>query len=482
MKIIFVITICSALFLVSCPGVQPPIGDIGPGGGIIFFAEGGQFLEVSGFLGVHNWDNADARARGHRGGGFQNWRLPTSGELTLLYENLHQKGAGEFSNARYWGTETFPRSNRAWVLNFRNGYLSEDRVSSTHRVRAVRSFTPPLPPPPPPPPPPPATTLTIRNESSHEIADVIWNNVSFTAGANSISPGEAVARNVQAGSGFVRFAPEANPRNLRSSELVVVEGGERREFRILNSTVVVDENNVSDTLDAAVARRTTLTIRNESAHEITHVHWNNISFTSGADSIGPGTSVMMDVQAGSGFVRMRPRLNPFNLRSYQLLIVAEWQQKEFVIFNDAKIVREIDNTEGTLDSVANLRLQIGDIGPGGGTIFFAQGGQFREVTGFLGLHAAAAAIAAAQNHGGGGFDDWRIPDGGDLTLMYENLHREGLGGFADAMYWGGRVPPRNDVSHFLDFSTGILGEASSDSAPNTNTNMRVRAVRTFSVH
>ena len=31
--------------------------------------------------------------------------------------------------------------------------------------------------------------------------------------------------------------------------------------------------------------------------------------------------------------------------------------------------------------------------------------------------------------------DWRLPDKEELNLMYENLHEESLGNFADVFYW-----------------------------------------------
>jgi len=98
--------------------------------------------------------------------------------------------------------------------------------------------------------------------------------------------------------------------------------------------------------------RTTLTIRNESAHEITHVIWNNAFFTSGANSISPGTSVTMDVQAGIGFLRFRPRSNSLSLRTQLPITVAERTQTEFRIINSTIAVREGNDTADTLGVIA----------------------------------------------------------------------------------------------------------------------------------
>ena len=44
----------------------------------------------------------------------------------------------------------------------------------------------------------------------------------------------------------------------------------------------------------------------------------------------------------------------------------------------------------------------------------------------------AAKLAADLDHGG--YDDWFLPSRDELNEMYENLHEEGLGGFASALY------------------------------------------------
>ena len=88
-------------------------------------------------------------------------------------------------------------------------------------------------------------SLTIKNESAYELTDVIWNGVSF----DSIIPGGTATKSVRGGSGYVRFKPSLNPVGLRTSESVVLQDGEQKEFIILNNTLVVNEaNNNSGTL------------------------------------------------------------------------------------------------------------------------------------------------------------------------------------------------------------------------------------------
>jgi hypothetical protein len=116
------------------------IGDEGPGGGIIFFAEGGSYKECSGELGSYNWNDAIRVARNHRGGSFTDWRLPDRSELDFMYKNLKQKGLGSFGDGWYWSSSQFPNGNAG--QHFGDGGQAGFGSSQNFvfPVRAVRSF------------------------------------------------------------------------------------------------------------------------------------------------------------------------------------------------------------------------------------------------------------------------------------------------------------------------------------------------------
>jgi len=97
------------------------------------------------------------------------------------------------------------------------------------------------------------TTLTIRNESSHDIIDISWNNVTFVSDSEVIRPGASVTKGVTAGSGFVRFRPSSNFLRLRSQQLVSVTEGAKEVFFILSSTVAVKESDGSSGTFASMA-------------------------------------------------------------------------------------------------------------------------------------------------------------------------------------------------------------------------------------
>jgi TolB-like protein len=115
------------------------IGDPGPGGGIVFFAGGGKYIEVSGILGILTWSNALTTARIYKGGGYSDWRLPAKDELNLVYQNLRAKNIGNMGDTWHWSSSEFSSGN-AWIQRFSDGsqdYGGKDRSFS---VRAIRAF------------------------------------------------------------------------------------------------------------------------------------------------------------------------------------------------------------------------------------------------------------------------------------------------------------------------------------------------------
>jgi len=125
---------------------RPEIGDIGPGGGMIFYwhldEETGEYLygECSGDLGRATWGQAIIDARNYRGGGFDDWRLPDSNDSNWMYRNLKLSGIGGFANSFYWvNIERY--SADAYGFNFRNGDDFAHRRKTTQQLfRAVRLF------------------------------------------------------------------------------------------------------------------------------------------------------------------------------------------------------------------------------------------------------------------------------------------------------------------------------------------------------
>ncbi len=53
-------------------------------------------------------------------GGYDDWSLPSRDELNLMYQNLHTKGLGGFSDSYYWASSEYDGIN-VWYQNFEKG-------------------------------------------------------------------------------------------------------------------------------------------------------------------------------------------------------------------------------------------------------------------------------------------------------------------------------------------------------------------------
>jgi hypothetical protein len=82
------------------------------------------------------------------------------------------------------------------------------------------------------------------------------------------------------------------------------------------------------------------------------------------------------------------------------------------------------------------------------------------------------AAEACDNLVSGGYTDWYLPSKDELDMMYVNLHLQGLGGFANDMYWSSTENESNDAWS-QDFDGGSQFVNSKNGAP------YVRAVRAF---
>jgi uncharacterized repeat protein (TIGR02543 family) len=160
------------------------IGEVGPGGGTVFYitdgglhgleaapastewyAQWGKFgtaventylpvgygsSNTTRIVSVLNAAPADSgRAaqlcRGLTSGGYSDWFLPSREELTLMYQNLHKAALGPlggFTNTNYWSSSEYSsfQSEYAWVLAFNAGNTAYVSKKGTQRVRAIRAF------------------------------------------------------------------------------------------------------------------------------------------------------------------------------------------------------------------------------------------------------------------------------------------------------------------------------------------------------
>ncbi|MBO4639431.1 MAG: DUF1566 domain-containing protein [Treponema sp.] len=120
-------------------GLDLKIGDIGPGGGIVFYIEGKRCLECSDLLGEATWKDAKAMCKNYRGGGYSDWYLPTKEELNYIYQNLRMTGKIG-GDTCYWSSSSYINLGNAWEQRFSDGYQYHGTEYDTYSVRAIRAF------------------------------------------------------------------------------------------------------------------------------------------------------------------------------------------------------------------------------------------------------------------------------------------------------------------------------------------------------
>ncbi|MDR0706730.1 MAG: DUF1566 domain-containing protein [Treponema sp.] len=115
------------------------IGDVGPGGGIVFLIEGNTCWEVSRLLGSYTWEEAVRAAKNYRGGGYSDWYLPSKEELNFIYMNLQKSGIQNLGSDWYWSSSQDGTILRG-IQNFSSGNQGGTEKNKTYSVRAARSF------------------------------------------------------------------------------------------------------------------------------------------------------------------------------------------------------------------------------------------------------------------------------------------------------------------------------------------------------
>jgi len=165
-------------------GVTYRLGDIGPGGGLVFYIDSVSGLRYE--MAPKTWNgsqdpnpescNADTNIPGatgtaigtgavntaatvaactsgasndaaaYRGGGFTDWFLPSKDELNAIFsyaipadkETLYEFFPG---NSVYWSSsQVTPYNSKSWSQNFTNGDQSETSYNSSLFVRPIRAF------------------------------------------------------------------------------------------------------------------------------------------------------------------------------------------------------------------------------------------------------------------------------------------------------------------------------------------------------
>ena len=163
--------VIALMILTGCPS-PIKIGDSGPAGGIVFYVKGSysdgwRYLEAApSDQGYAEWGGYRTTVGGtgkaigsgksntekivtalgsgnyaarlcYDLGGYDDWFLPSQGELNELYKQRNTVGG--FASNNYWSSSE-NSSNSAWKQNFNNGSQNDNNKNNDKYVRAVRVF------------------------------------------------------------------------------------------------------------------------------------------------------------------------------------------------------------------------------------------------------------------------------------------------------------------------------------------------------
>jgi len=140
--LVLVFSAVLALFAVTGLFAQFKVGDTGLGQGIVFYSQGGTYLECLGrIFGPTDWYTAEREARHYMYNGKGDWRLPTKAELSEIYKTIKKNGLMDFKDYGYWTSEDSTNvENTKWYVNFKNGYGGSKHPLEKYYYCLVRSY------------------------------------------------------------------------------------------------------------------------------------------------------------------------------------------------------------------------------------------------------------------------------------------------------------------------------------------------------
>jgi hypothetical protein len=84
------------------------------------------------------WDTAAQQCDELVFNGFDDWFIPSIGELDQMYGNLKRRNLGDFKNGWYWSSSRYGSGTYTHSQNFQNGGLNSDSQAYRRYVRPVR--------------------------------------------------------------------------------------------------------------------------------------------------------------------------------------------------------------------------------------------------------------------------------------------------------------------------------------------------------
>lgn len=381
---------------------KPKIGDEGPGGGTVFYVYGTTAYECSEVLGKSNWDNAERMCKNYKGGGKSDWYLPPKDLLNNIYENLAERGLIT-SNTWYWASST-DSGGSPWVQNFSDGEsfytIDKDLELSVVAVRKYDYAS---------------ANDDIRPRRADESSSLYDD---YTDNYSS------------------RDLPKIGDKGPGGGTIFLIEGNTAYECSdSLGNFAWLIANNVCRKFKGGGKTDWQLPTKEQLNYIYTNLqktgklnddtcHWSS-SYEKETNPV----EIFGCAQYFSDGKQQR-LVSSFDIttRAVRSFDVADFRKNGYgptISFKEACAYLFV--YEGATDFYKKgWTPEIGDIGPGGGIVFYVNNGRAYECSDFIDNCNWDEAKEACKNFRGGGKSDWYLPSREELKYIYKNVRESDL--------------------------------------------------------
>jgi hypothetical protein len=156
--------------------------------------------------------------------------------------------------------------------------------------------------------------------------------------------------------------------------------------------------------------------------------------------------------------------------------------------NHQEVLEELKKDTLILQPKPEPELSIGSIGEGGIVASINNGHGLVAAEQDNGSGTWDEAMQSSKGYSQGGYSDWRLPQKDELYLLYNNLHKQGIGDFSQENYWSSTDKDESAWCLYFqtgEYSLGVKGshnayyDRATESIQGSNDKIRIRLVRTF---
>lgn len=207
------------------------------------------------------------------------------------------------------------------------------------------------------------------------------------------------------------------------------------------------------------------------------MNFQNSDWSDSAKTIEVGKVVNADLLARGQIIKMGSKI-------YLTTSIID-PNRARVLSSSSEQCNSIDEIFGTLSKltksvIEGLSFKIGDIGPGGGTVYKIDGNVYYEYSAILGETTWDDACILCNNYSGGGYNDWYLPTVDDVDDFDPLWLRDGDVSYSENLWTSEESDEDKSMARAYLRQNIHGGPLSWDLNPKPKTNKyKVRAIRCF---